>query len=88
MKVSNMNYFDSLWNLILFKGSSSMEEHLPYRKEVGGSIPPCPIYRNKWIQMTKYTTSWWKMIIKMTKYMTNGHKSVNKWLNILLMDED
>ena len=24
------------------KGASSMEECLPYKKEVGGSIPPCP----------------------------------------------
>jgi hypothetical protein len=24
------------------KGASSMEEHLPHKQEVGGSIPPCP----------------------------------------------
>ena len=28
--------------LKLLKGSISMEECLPYKKEVGGSIPPCP----------------------------------------------
>jgi hypothetical protein len=26
----------------VLKGASSMEEHLPYKQGVGGSIPPCP----------------------------------------------
>ena len=30
-----------------FKGTSSMEEHLPYRQEVGGSIPSYRIYWNQ-----------------------------------------
>ena len=32
--------------LILFKGDSSMEEDLPYRKVVGGRIPLHPVYIN------------------------------------------
>ena len=43
------------------KGASSMEEHLLYKQEDGGSIPSCPI-------MTKYTT---KYVTKYaTKYVT------------------
>ena len=26
----------------ILKGDISMEERLPYKQEVGGSIPPCP----------------------------------------------
>ena len=34
---------DSISYVLKFlKGSSSMEERLPYKQEVTGSIPPCP----------------------------------------------
>ena len=45
------------WYDYSLKGTSSMEEHLLYKQEDGGSIPSCP-------NMTKY------MIKLMTKYMT------------------
>ena len=30
------------------KGASSMEEHLLYKQEVGGSIPSCPKIHKEW----------------------------------------
>ena len=37
-----MNEYRFIYEYIIFKGTSSMEKHLPYKQEVGGSIPPCP----------------------------------------------
>jgi hypothetical protein len=31
----------------VLKGASSMEEHLPYKKEVGGLIPLCPTIKKE-----------------------------------------
>ena len=76
-----MNGYRFIYEYILFKGISSMEEHLSYRQEVGGLIPLCPIYINQWIKMTtmtKYITNGQKLVTHMTKYITNGHKSVTK----------
>jgi len=38
-------FLNPLDEYILFKGVSSMEEHLPYTQEVGVLIPLCPIYK-------------------------------------------
>ena len=54
-----------------------MEEHLPYRNDIGGSIPPYPIYKNKWIfayKMTKLVTKKWE-----TSDQQMGDKRPNKW---------
>ena len=40
----------------LLKGASSMEERLPYKQEVGGSIPPCPDDIIIWLKTTKLIT--------------------------------
>ena len=77
-----MNEYRFIYGYILFKGTSSMEEQMPYKQEVGGQIYPCPIYINQWIKMTKkittmikYITNGHKLVIQMTKYITNGWKS-------------
>ena len=41
-----------------------MEEYLPCRKDIGGLIPPYPIYINQWIfayKMTKLVTKKWEI---------------------------
>ena len=59
------------------KGASSMEEHMPYRKEISGSIPLYPIYINRWIfayKMTKLVTKKWEIADEQM-----GDKLPNKW---------
>ena len=49
------------------KGAISMEDHLPYRKEVGGSIPPFPIinlWLRKWLKFT-YT----RLLVANSQYL-------------------
>ena len=60
-----------------FKGTSSMEEHLPYKKDIRGSIPPYTIYINQWIfayKITKLVTKKWEISDQKL-----GDKWPNKW---------
>ena len=85
-----------VWTLILFKGSFSMEKHLPYKNEVGGSIPLCPIYINQWLIKCPVNNNQWlnKWLINKNKWLVNNNQSlnklpvnnnqwINKWLNLL-----
>ena len=54
-----------------------MEEHLPYKKEIDGSIPPYPIYIIQWIfayKMTKLVTKKWEISDQQM-----WDKKPNKW---------
>ena len=83
--------FDSMWALILFKGPSSMEEHLPYMQEVGGSIgliPLCLIYINQWLIKWPVNNNEWlnKWLANnnqwLNKWPVNNNQWLNKWLNV------
>ena len=56
-----------------------MEENLPYKKDIGGSIPPYPIYKNHWIfayKITKLVTKKWEISDQQM-----GDKRPKKWPN-------
>ena len=54
-----------------------MEEHPPYKHDIGGLISPYPIYRNQWIFSYKMTKLVTKKLEKSGQQM--GDKQPNKW---------
>ena len=66
-----------------------MEEHMSYKKEVGDSIPPCPIYINQWlIKWPVHNNQWlnkWPINSNqcLNKWSVNKNQWLNKWINVL-----
>ena len=60
-----------------------MEEQLPYRKKVGGSIPLFPIYINQWIIKWLVNNNQWlnKWLVNNNQWLNKWPDSSNQWLN-------